>query len=100
MAMSIWTPTEMRRTPLHLPNGMVSNLGGLIGLLVSYRMPLLRRLSKSMLDAHIIINDARGGVVKGGGVVVEEDIVSLEPNDDLAMGAPPGALVRSMREAR
>jgi hypothetical protein len=37
-------------------------------------------------DAHIIINDAQGGV--GG---VEDGIVSLETNDDFAMGAPPGA---------
>ncbi|KAF7976784.1 hypothetical protein HWV62_5624 [Athelia sp. TMB] len=34
-------------------------------------------------DAHIIINDA--------GMGVEDGIVSLEPNDDFAMGAPPGA---------
>jgi hypothetical protein len=44
-------------------------------------------------DAHIIINDARGG--GGGGLTgtggVEDGIVSLEPNDDFAMGAPPGA---------
>ena len=38
-------------------------------------------------DAHIIINDE--GVVPGVGV--EEGIVSLETNDDFAMGAPPGA---------
>ena len=42
-------------------------------------------------DAHIIINDAQGGVVGGDGVGVEDGIVSLEPNDDFAMGAPPGA---------
>ncbi|KAH9481932.1 MYND-type zinc finger protein samB [Psilocybe cubensis] len=47
-------------------------------------------------DAHIIINEA-GGVVGDGGVGVgvevgvEDGIVSLEPNDDFAMGAPPGA---------
>ena len=47
-------------------------------------------------DAHIIINDA-GGVGEGGigvagvGVGVEDGLVSLEPNDDFAMGAPPGA---------
>lgn len=40
-------------------------------------------------DAHIIINDAQ--VVGGDGVGVEDGIVSLEPNDDFAMGAPPGA---------
>ena len=49
-------------------------------------------------DAHIIINEARDGVVGGAGGVglgreggVEDGIVSLEPNDDFAMGAPPGA---------
>ena len=47
-------------------------------------------------DAHIIINDA-GGVGEGGvemrvgGVGVEDGLVSLETNDDFAMGAPPGA---------
>jgi hypothetical protein len=44
-------------------------------------------------DAHIIINEA-GGVGDGGVGVrggVEDGIVSLEPNDDFAMGAPPGA---------
>jgi hypothetical protein len=40
-------------------------------------------------DAHIIINDDQGGVI--GGVGVEDGIVSLETNDDFAMGAPPGA---------
>ncbi|KAF7966315.1 hypothetical protein HWV62_39179 [Athelia sp. TMB] len=33
-------------------------------------------------DAHVIINDT--------GMGVEDGIVSLEPNDDFAMGAPPG----------
>ncbi|KAF9223218.1 hypothetical protein BS17DRAFT_781502 [Gyrodon lividus] len=45
-------------------------------------------------DAHIIINHGQGGVVVGEGVGVvgvEDGIVSLEPNDDFAMGAPPGA---------
>ncbi|KAG6332967.1 hypothetical protein ID866_6120 [Astraeus odoratus] len=45
-------------------------------------------------DAHIIINHGQGGVVDGdsvGVVSVEDGIVSLEPNDDFAMGAPPGA---------
>jgi hypothetical protein len=42
-------------------------------------------------DAHIIINDAQGGVVGGDGVEVEDGIVSLELNDDFVMGAPPGA---------
>lgn len=42
-------------------------------------------------DVHIIISDAQGGVVGGDGVGVEDGIVSLEPNDDFAMGAPPGA---------
>ena len=45
-------------------------------------------------DAHIIINHAQGGGVDGEGVGVvgvEDGIVSLEPNDDFAMGAPPGA---------
>lgn len=44
-------------------------------------------------DAHIIINEP-GGVGDGGvgvEVGVEDGIVSLEPNDDFAMGAPPGA---------
>ena len=44
-------------------------------------------------DAHIIINEG-GGVGDGGvevGVGVEDGIVSLEQNDDFAMGAPPGA---------
>lgn len=39
-------------------------------------------------DAHIIINDQAVGV---DGVGVEDGIVSLETNDDFAMGAPPGA---------
>ncbi len=39
-------------------------------------------------DAHIIIND-QGVAVDGVGV--EDGIVSLETNDDFAMGAPPGA---------
>ncbi|KAI0636363.1 hypothetical protein C8Q77DRAFT_1192172 [Trametes polyzona] len=38
-------------------------------------------------DPHIVINDE--GVVAGVGV--EDGIVSLEANDDFAMGAPPGA---------
>ncbi|KAI0761553.1 hypothetical protein BD413DRAFT_456461, partial [Trametes elegans] len=38
-------------------------------------------------DPHIVIND--DGVVTGVGV--EDGIVSLEANDDFAMGAPPGA---------
>lgn len=45
-------------------------------------------------DAHIIINHGQGGGVDGEGVGVvgvEDGIVSLEPNDDFAMGAPPGA---------
>lgn len=42
-------------------------------------------------DAHIIINDDQGGVIGGDGVGVEDGIVSLETNDDFAMGAPPGA---------
>lgn len=41
-------------------------------------------------DIHIVISDAQG-VVGGDGVGVEDGIVSLEPNDDFAMGAPPGA---------
>jgi hypothetical protein len=46
--MSIWTTIEMQTTRLRLPNDMVSNLGGLAGLFVSYRMPLPLRPSKSM----------------------------------------------------
>jgi hypothetical protein len=46
-------------------------------------------------DAHIIINEGGGvGVGDGGvevGVGVVDGIVSLEQNDDFAMGAPPGA---------
>lgn len=45
-------------------------------------------------DAHIIINHGQGAGVDGEGVGVvgvEDGIVSLEPNDDFAMGAPPGA---------
>ncbi|KAI0293510.1 hypothetical protein B0F90DRAFT_1822026 [Multifurca ochricompacta] len=38
-------------------------------------------------DAHIIINSEAD--VQGDGV--EDGIVALEPNDDFAMGAPPGA---------
>lgn len=40
------------------------------------------------VDAHIIINDQ---TVTVDGVGVEDGIVSLETNDDFAMGAPPGA---------
>ena len=39
-------------------------------------------------DAHIIINDQTVAV---DGVGVEDGLVSLEANDDFAMGAPPGA---------
>lgn len=39
-------------------------------------------------DAHIIINDQAAAEGVGG---VEDGIVSLEPNNDFAMGAPPGA---------
>ncbi|KAI0701228.1 hypothetical protein BC835DRAFT_1501882 [Cytidiella melzeri] len=39
-------------------------------------------------DAHIIINDQ---AVTVEGVGVEDGMVSLETNDDFAMGAPPGA---------
>ncbi|KAG1735288.1 uncharacterized protein EDB91DRAFT_1144727 [Suillus paluster] len=43
-------------------------------------------------DAHIIIHHGQGAVVGDGMAVgVEDGIVSLEPNDDFAMGAPPGA---------
>lgn len=50
-------------------------------------------------DAHIIINEGGDipigvgdGVVEVGvGVGVEDGIISLEQNDDFAMGAPPGA---------
>ncbi|TFK61709.1 hypothetical protein BDN72DRAFT_965010, partial [Pluteus cervinus] len=42
-------------------------------------------------DAHIIINEAGGVGVGDGTVGVEDGIVSLEQNDDFAMGAPPGA---------
>ncbi|KZT06101.1 uncharacterized protein LAESUDRAFT_743562 [Laetiporus sulphureus 93-53] len=40
-------------------------------------------------DAHIIINEQNGVGVDG--VSVEDGLVSLEANDDFAMGAPPGA---------
>lgn len=40
-------------------------------------------------DAHIIINN--GPTHELNEVGVEDGIVSLEPNDDFAMGAPPGA---------
>ena len=40
-------------------------------------------------DAHIIINDQAVAVEGVGGV--EDGIVSLDTNDDFAMGAPPGA---------
>ena len=42
-------------------------------------------------EVHIIINGAQGGVVGGDGVGVEDGIVSLKPNDNFTMGAPPGA---------
>lgn len=44
-------------------------------------------------DAHIIIHHEQGGVGVGDvmAVGVDDGIVSLEPNDDFAMGAPPGA---------
>jgi len=46
-------------------------------------------------DAHIIINEGGGVSVGDGGVEVGvgvvDGIVSLEQNDDFAMGAPPGA---------
>ena len=48
-------------------------------------------------DAHIIISEAGDTVVPDvagvdvGRMGVEDGIVSLEPNDDFAMGAPPGA---------
>ncbi|EPQ50242.1 hypothetical protein GLOTRDRAFT_141598 [Gloeophyllum trabeum ATCC 11539] len=38
-------------------------------------------------EPHIVINDVPGPMDAG----VEDGIVSLEPNDDFAMGAPPGA---------
>ncbi|KAG6914269.1 hypothetical protein DXG01_001346 [Tephrocybe rancida] len=41
-------------------------------------------------DTHIIISEG-GGLAGGVGVGVEDGIVSLEANDDFAMGAPPGA---------
>jgi len=40
-------------------------------------------------DAHII-NDDSSSIIGGDGVGVEDGIVSLETNDDFAMGAPPG----------
>lgn len=46
----------------------------------------------SVADAHIIINQAGGGVGDVD-VAVEDDMVSLEANDDFAMGAPPGAII-------
>ncbi|KZT65888.1 hypothetical protein DAEQUDRAFT_493749 [Daedalea quercina L-15889] len=48
-----------------------------------------RSLDMDNDDVHIVINDqGEGGV---GGVGVEDGLVSLETNDDFAMGAPPGA---------
>ncbi|KAG5635156.1 hypothetical protein H0H81_012197 [Sphagnurus paluster] len=49
-------------------------------------------VSDQPADAHIIISEA-GDVGEGVavGVGVEDGIVSLEANDDFAMGAPPGA---------
>ncbi|KZT22394.1 hypothetical protein NEOLEDRAFT_1119703 [Neolentinus lepideus HHB14362 ss-1] len=41
-------------------------------------------------EPHIIINHVPGEI-GAPGVGVEDGIVSLEPNDDFAMGAPPGA---------
>src|SRR6266540_3684128 len=47
------------------------------------------------MDAYIIINEGGGAGAGDGsvevGVGVEDGIVSLEQNDDFAMGAPPGA---------
>lgn len=40
-------------------------------------------------EVHIVINDQGDGGVDGVGV--EDGLVSLETNDDFAMGAPPGA---------
>ncbi|TFY52475.1 hypothetical protein EVJ58_g9998 [Rhodofomes roseus] len=40
-------------------------------------------------DVHIVINDQGENGVEGVGV--EDGLVSLETNDDFAMGAPPGA---------
>ncbi|TFK73683.1 hypothetical protein BDN72DRAFT_893855 [Pluteus cervinus] len=55
-------------------------------------------------NAHIIINEAGGVGVGDGTVGVEDGIVSLEQNDDFAMGAPPGApggmLGRTLRMLR
>ena len=45
-------------------------------------MPVVR-------DAHIIINNVAG--MGKGTVGIEDGIVSLEPSDDFAMGAPPVA---------
>ncbi|KAF6756926.1 hypothetical protein DFP72DRAFT_751044, partial [Ephemerocybe angulata] len=42
-------------------------------------------------DAHIIINQAGGGVGDVEVAGVDDELVSLEANDDFAMGAPPGA---------
>jgi len=47
------------------------------------------------MDAYIIINEGGGAGAGDGsvevGVGVVDGIVSLEQNDDFAMGAPPGA---------
>jgi hypothetical protein len=40
-------------------------------------------------DAHII-NDDGGSIIGGDGIGIQDGIVSLETNDDFAMGAPPG----------
>jgi hypothetical protein len=39
---------------------------------------------------HIIIKDTKGRV--NGGLGVEDGIILLEPNDNFAMGEPPGVL--------
>lgn len=68
-------PTHSRRAV-----GIVSDTGGDTGPVGALDM---------ISDARVIINDQAVGVQGVGGV--EDGIVSLETNDDFAMGAPPGA---------
>ena len=52
-----------------------------------------RNPRRSVWFGYIIINEAG----THGDVGVEDAIVSVEPNDDFAMGAPPGAVLCEVR---